>query len=214
MAILLFIAISSLNVQYGCRSFCTSALTVGQPCNTYSDSKLRCSSSMVTDLISSPVMQSGMSMHDYGIHGYVHSQHFFVSVYLMVVFGWPIHYEQLGLGWYSILMLYWWMHSYILCSLCVYHCIIFEDCHLRFVDCCRTDFLDKTVAMEFSRPCNIPKASIWMLLYRISVLVRPLLENVIGQEYCIVRCFISWEPQSVPHMQKNCYETHTLHICF
>ena len=50
--------------QYGCSSFCTSGLIDGQLCNTYSDSMLRCLSPIVTSLISSAVMQSGMFMHN------------------------------------------------------------------------------------------------------------------------------------------------------
>ena len=64
MAILSIIAIWSLNYQYDCSSFCTSALVDGQPYNTYSDHMLQCSSSIVIDIISSAVMQSGMSIHD------------------------------------------------------------------------------------------------------------------------------------------------------
>ena len=45
--------ISSGNEQYGCISFCTSTFIDGQPCNTYSDSMLRFSSSIVADPISS-----------------------------------------------------------------------------------------------------------------------------------------------------------------
>ena len=56
------IAISSLNDQYGCSSFCTSSFVYGQPCNTYSDSLPKSSSSAVAILIPSAVMQSGISL--------------------------------------------------------------------------------------------------------------------------------------------------------
>ena len=58
------IAISSLNDQYACRSFCISALVDGQPQSSSSDSMPMCSSSSITILISSALMQSSMSMHD------------------------------------------------------------------------------------------------------------------------------------------------------
>ena len=80
MAILSINISSSLNDQYGRSSFSTLAVSDRQPCITQSDSMLRCSSSIVADLISSAVMQSGMSVHDYGIYGYVYYQYFFISV--------------------------------------------------------------------------------------------------------------------------------------
>ena len=92
-AILSIITISSLNNQYSYRSFCTLAFTDGQAQNTYSDSMLRCSLSIVADLISSTVMQFGMSMHDW--HLWLGS--FLVFLYLTVESG---------------------QHSNILCSHC------------------------------------------------------------------------------------------------
>ena len=64
MVIPSIIAISSLNNQYGYISFCSSAFTDGHACNTYYDNMHRCSSSMVTDLISPALMYSGMPMYD------------------------------------------------------------------------------------------------------------------------------------------------------
>ena len=54
---------------------------MASPHNAYSDSVLRCSSSIVADLISSAVIaQSGMSMHDsYGIYSHVYYQDFCFS---------------------------------------------------------------------------------------------------------------------------------------
>ena len=56
--------ISSVNVQYGCRSLCTSALVDGQLHSTSSDSIPICSSSSIAFLIASAVMKSEMSEHD------------------------------------------------------------------------------------------------------------------------------------------------------
>ena len=59
MAILLLTAISQLNNQYGCSSF--PIFVDGKPQITYSDRILKHSSSSVANLISSTVMQFGMS---------------------------------------------------------------------------------------------------------------------------------------------------------
>ena len=61
IAIPSIIMILSLYEQYGCRNFFTSALIDGQPHNTYSDSIHRCSSPLVTDLISSALMHDSMA---------------------------------------------------------------------------------------------------------------------------------------------------------
>ena len=63
MAIPSMIAILSLNDQYGCNSFCTPVYVDGQPCSMSSANVLRCLSYGVTSLISSAVMQSGMSIY-------------------------------------------------------------------------------------------------------------------------------------------------------
>ena len=53
---------------------------------------------MVTDLMSSAVMQFGIFIDSYGINSYIHSQHFFVSVCLKVVSEQPVCYEYLCSG--------------------------------------------------------------------------------------------------------------------
>ena len=62
IAMLSMIAISSLNDQYGFRSFFTSALDDGQPQSASSDSMLMCLSYSSTSLIFSAVMQSHISV--------------------------------------------------------------------------------------------------------------------------------------------------------
>ena len=64
IVILSLITLSFLSDPHSCRSFSTPSLIHGQLHNMYSDSFLRCSSSVVTDLFSSVVMQYGISMHD------------------------------------------------------------------------------------------------------------------------------------------------------
>ena len=61
LVIFSIITISSLNDQCVCKS---CKFIDGLPCNTYSDSTLRCSSSLLADLIFSAVMQSSMSMNN------------------------------------------------------------------------------------------------------------------------------------------------------
>ena len=80
MAIKSIIAICSLNDQYSHRPFCTSALIDERPHNTYSDSMLKSQDLFL--LLSCSLV---MSMNDSGIIGYVHSQYFFLSIFLMVV---------------------------------------------------------------------------------------------------------------------------------
>ena len=58
------IAVSTLNDQYGSRSFCTSALVDGKLWSMRSESMLTCLSSSVAIPISFAVMQSSMSVHD------------------------------------------------------------------------------------------------------------------------------------------------------
>ena len=119
MAFPSLIAVSSLNYLYGCCSFCTSTFVDGQLWTTCSDRIPKCSSSSITILISSALMQSGMAIHN--------------SIALMImpipdISSYPfvlqlcLHSQSAmnscGPGLYSILMLYWWIHMSILCSLC------------------------------------------------------------------------------------------------
>ena len=69
-----------MNDQCCGSSFCTSALVNGQPWGICADSIPRYSSSMVATLISSAVMQSSISMHDYYNDIYAYIWYFFVSV--------------------------------------------------------------------------------------------------------------------------------------
>ena len=64
IAIPSMIAISCLNDQYGCRCLCTSALIDSQLWSMNSDSMPMCLLSIIANLISSAIMQSGMSVHD------------------------------------------------------------------------------------------------------------------------------------------------------
>ena len=70
------IVISSLNDQYGHQSFYTSASVNGQPQGMSSDTMPKLLSSNVAILISSDIMQSGMSMHDL-YYGDAHGFYFF-----------------------------------------------------------------------------------------------------------------------------------------
>ena len=79
------IAILSQNDHYDCSCFCTSAFVNGQSWSTSSNSMPTCSSSSIAILISSPIMHSGMSLHDS-----IHAWYFFVSVYFVIVSGKPI----------------------------------------------------------------------------------------------------------------------------
>ena len=111
------IAISSLTIQYGCSSFCTSASVDDQSWSTCSDRMPRCSSSSVAIHISSAVKQSGISVHDSialiikhipGISSLFISHCFWIANLQM---------NSCGPGLYSILMMYSWMCNIILCSL-------------------------------------------------------------------------------------------------
>ena len=106
----------SLNDQYGCSSFCTSSFVDDQPWSTCSDWILKCLSSRFAIIISSVVMQSGMSKHDStalmimhipGIllsqsHGCMDSQSAMNSCFPNL---------------YHILMLYLWICNSICCGL-------------------------------------------------------------------------------------------------
>ena len=95
MVILSIITISSLNDQHSCRSFCTSIFIDDHPNNTFSYCMLKCFSFIVTDLISSAVMQSGMCMH--GTYGYVQSKCFFISFWGFCGYVWTANLLQTAL---------------------------------------------------------------------------------------------------------------------
>ena len=104
------IATSSLNDQYGCSSFCTSAFVNGLPWSTDFDSMPQCSSSSVTLLISSAVMKSGMTMNDSIAFIVMHMPGIFSSLFI----SWLILDSQsamnnCGPGFHSIPMLSWWI---------------------------------------------------------------------------------------------------------
>ena len=110
------LAISSLNDWFGCNFFCTSAFLDGQPYSAWSDRIPRCSSTRVTILISSVVMQSGVAVHD--IDGYGHTRYFFISVCPWLCLDSQSAMNSYSPGLYSILILYWWICNSILYSLC------------------------------------------------------------------------------------------------
>ena len=70
------IVISSLNNQYGCRSFCTSALVSGQLQSIHSGSMPKHLSPSVDILISSAVLQSGISKHEFMALMVIHMSEF------------------------------------------------------------------------------------------------------------------------------------------
>ena len=111
MEILSVIANLFLNGQDGCSSFCTSACMDDQMWSLIFAKAVRCSSSRVTAL----VMQSAMPMHDYCIDRDVYASYFFVSFWLCLDSQFVIN--SCGPGMYSILMLYWCIHSSIVWSL-------------------------------------------------------------------------------------------------
>ena len=63
MAVLSMIALSSLYDKSGCSFFCWSVFHDGQPQSNTCERIPKYSSSGVTNIISSAVMKSGMSMH-------------------------------------------------------------------------------------------------------------------------------------------------------
>ena len=94
----------------GSSSFCTSASVDDQPQSMSFDSMSRCSSSIVAILISSTVMQSGMSAHDYYIDDNPHAGYFFISVSWLFLDSLSVI-SNCGPRLYSILMLDWWISS-------------------------------------------------------------------------------------------------------
>ena len=118
IVILSVITISSLNDQYGCGSFCTSALIHGPLCNVHSDSQYRCSSSVLADLISSALVHCGMSMCDSIAFMFM----LIPCISLSLFVSWLcLDNQSLMNNWdldlYSILLLSWWIHSNIPCGL-------------------------------------------------------------------------------------------------
>ena len=94
MAILSIIVISFLNEQYGCSSICSSDFIDGQPCNTYYDSMPKCLLSRVIILISSTVMHSGISIHDFITFMVMHIPSIFSPLFVLtVVSGESTYYE-------------------------------------------------------------------------------------------------------------------------
>ena len=55
---------------------------------------LICSSCVIADLISAAIMQSVLSVDDYGIFGYVHFLYFLIFFCLVIMSVQPICYEQ------------------------------------------------------------------------------------------------------------------------
>ena len=104
-------AISSLKDQYDCVSFCTSAFVDGLPCNMFVY--------LCTQHLWSPaiflllLMQSGTSKHVSHLCLYP----FFTSLH-----PWCLDSQSAGNNCepdlYRILLLYWWMYSSILSSVC------------------------------------------------------------------------------------------------
>ena len=114
------IATLSLNNQYTSLSLCTSVLMDGQLHSAYSYSLPKCSSSIVANLISSAVIQSGMSIY-YSVAFMVmllHSISSSLFAWLLCLDGQSVT-NSCDQSLYNILMLYWWIHSSSLCSLVI-----------------------------------------------------------------------------------------------
>ena len=119
LAMLSMTVISSLNDQYGCRSFCTSTLVAGQSRIMSSDSMPMYCSSGVAILISSVVMQSDMSVHDSIVLMVMHMPQISLSlfVFLLCLDSQSVM-NNYGLGLYSIHILYCCIINSILWCLC------------------------------------------------------------------------------------------------
>ena len=145
-------------------SFCTSwLLLMGSHAIHILIACWRCSSSIVTDLVSSAVIQSG---------GYIHACMPFMEFIDMLILSVSLSLCFYVCVWTTSLL---WtsmiqvctvllcctdrMHSNILCSLCEYF-------YQQFAVYCHADFTGETVVkVTCSRPCNIPRAS----LYKVAI---------------------------------------------
>ena len=96
MEILSMTAILSLSDQYSFSSFCTFTFVDGQLWSTYYERILKCSLATVVNLISSAVMQSGMSVWQYYIDDYAHAWYF--TFFSLIVPGQPIFNEWARFG--------------------------------------------------------------------------------------------------------------------
>ena len=89
---------------------------------------------LVTDIISSAVMQSGMCIHDSVIFMVMFISGISSSLFVLWLYSESqFNMKSCSLDLYSILMLYWYMHSNILCILCDKIATTFEDSHHQFV---------------------------------------------------------------------------------
>ena len=95
-----------------------------------------------------------------------------------------------GPGLYSILVLYWFMHSNNLCSLC-------DRLAMSFLSITTSDLWSVIMLtlwanqkwLNLSRLCNIPRTSLSVLLYWVSALAMLLLEILLT---AVIGYFILW----------------------
>ena len=162
MAIPPMIVISSLKDQYGCISLCILALVDGQSQSTCSHKMPRCSLSRVATLISSAVMQSGISLLISIILMFMYIPD--ISSFLFVLCLCPDNWSAMnccGSCFNSILMLYWWIHNSILCSLCYRLATFFLKIATSYL---WSVFTLKQYWWNFSRPWSMSIASHSILL--------------------------------------------------
>ena len=106
---------------------------------------------------------------------------------------------------YSIIVLYWCIYSSILWSLYDRHAVLFINIatsSLWYVITFNSQ--PKQWWWNFSTQCCMPSAFLSMWLLWVSCTCQAFACECYWPQHCVVRCWISWEPHSIPRFQKTC----------
>ena len=173
---------SSLMDQYCLMSWCNCSLACGQPLIIKDCTLCKCSSCLVTCWIYCMDMYSSTSVKTCTTSTLMSK-----PLNALPFFSWWVCWDNQsaitvsGSGLYIILILYWWI-------LMMMWWILWDSIATSFLNMATKGLwsvimvisLAKQWWWNISRPCSMPSASLSMLLYLCSVLVRLLLSNAIG----------------------------------
>ena len=181
IVILSMTAMLSLNGQYGCNSSLSSVLLDGHACIIQGVKSFRLLLSCITCLVSSAIIQSGMSVHismAMMFKSISRISSSLPSLWLYLDCQYTI--SNYGPDLYRSPISYWWICSSILCGFSHGGCYnLLEDHEHWFMICYHAHFMAEAVVVEFFQHVQYSQCLSFSITTLCFVLVKLLLVNAI-----------------------------------